>query len=82
MARLNYITIMFPLALSGLLLAGCSSKTAPSNAPGSHTSKIGGVYHLPGFTDPNEHCVACHGANLEGGTNDEPSCTSCHDQLW
>lgn len=45
-------------------------------APASHTEDNGGVMHLPGKEDPKVNCVACHGANLTGGTG--PSCYGCH----
>ena len=56
--------------------------TGPSNAPASHTVSQDGVRHLPGLNDPATNCVACHGADLRGGDNGEPSCYTCHGQKW
>ena len=54
--------------------AACGSPTAPENAPGTHTDFKGGAAHAPGAGDATVNCVACHGADLRGGTNGEPSC--------
>ena len=81
------------LGLMGLVVAiamiplGCSDDdddefTGPSNAPASHTVSKDGVRHLPGLDDPETNCVACHGADLRGGGNGEPSCFTCHGQKW
>ena len=42
-----------------------------------HTQNNGGVWHMPGHTNPLANCVSCHGADLTGG--DGPSCYSCHN---
>jgi mono/diheme cytochrome c family protein len=47
--------------------------TTPSNK--------GGTYHKPGLNDPLTNCVACHGADLRGGTTGV-SCFKCHGQKW
>jgi hypothetical protein len=56
--------------------------TGTGNAPASHTVSEDGVRHLPGLMDPQANCTACHGADLRGGNNGEPSCFSCHGQQW
>jgi hypothetical protein len=48
----------------------------------THTVNLGGTLHAPGYCQPYTNCVACHGLQLQGGRNGEPSCTSCHDQRW
>ena len=60
----------------------CGSPTAPANAPADHTNFKGGAAHGPGAGNATVNCVACHGADLRGGTNGEPSCFSCHGQKW
>jgi len=66
-----------------LFLVSCDDgPTGPSNAPASHTVSEDGVRHLPGLNDPETNCVACHGADLRGGENGEPSCFTCHGQKW
>ena len=47
-----------------------------------HDQKLGGVYHVTGYCDPATNCVRCHGADLKGGANSEPSCYKCHGELW
>jgi hypothetical protein len=74
------------LLVAGALLAGalaCSdSSTGPSNAPEGHTVFKSGVAHAPGLSNPLVNCTACHGANLQGGAEGQPSCTSCHGVKW
>jgi cytochrome c553 len=63
-------------------LQGCSDSTALADAPEGHTALKGGVPHMPGFNNPLQNCTACHGANLQGGTEGQPSCTRCHGVKW
>ena len=62
--------------------AGCSSPTRPAHVPEDHTVEHGGAFHAPGLKDPTSQCTTCHGPNLAGGTDGEPSCFSCHGQKW
>ena len=55
--------------------------TPPAGAP-NHTLRVGGAYHLEGHRDPETNCVLCHGADLRGGDQGEPSCFSCHGREW
>jgi hypothetical protein len=69
--------------LLGLGLAcGDDDSTAPENAPPGHTVIQAGVAHAPGLQNPAQECTACHGADLRGGANGEPSCFSCHGRVW
>ena len=73
------------VALVAVAPLGCDDDdevTGPSNAPANHTVSQEGVRHLPGLRDPAANCVACHGADLRGGNNGEPSCFTCHGQKW
>ena len=65
-------------------LAACDDDDdyGPSNAPADHTVSQDGVRHLSGLRDPENHCTGCHGTDLRGGENDEPSCYQCHGQEW
>ena len=56
--------------------------TAPENVPADHTVRVDGAFHAPGLQSPLENCVRCHGADLQGGENGEPSCFRCHGQKW
>jgi hypothetical protein len=47
-----------------------------------HVNALGGVGHRPNYCQPQANCTNCHGANLTGGSNGEPSCTKCHGAYW
>jgi mono/diheme cytochrome c family protein len=70
------------LAVVAVALIGCSSPTRPADVPETHTVEKGGAFHAPGLKDPTSQCATCHGPNLAGGTEGEPSCFSCHGQKW
>ena len=77
--------ILFALAVLSVGLIGCDDDDdmiGPSNAPSSHTISQDGVLHMEGFRDPLNNCAACHGADLRGGDDGEPSCYSCHGKEW
>lgn len=76
--------VVLAVVLACTVVAGCDDDdvSGPSDAPASHTVSQDGVRHLPGLGDPETNCVACHGADLLGGANGEPSCFSCHGQKW
>lgn len=66
-----------------VLFAACESEaTAPRDAPPGHTVVEDGVAHYPGLNDPENNCTSCHGADLRGGLNGQPSCFSCHGKEW
>jgi hypothetical protein len=66
-----------------LILSACSGdSTAPDNAPEGHTSVRGGVAHAPGLNTPLQNCTQCHGVDLTGGNDGEPSCFTCHGEKW
>lgn len=75
-------TIVFLLAASISTWVGCDSATALANAPEGHTDLKGGAAHAPGSNDPTANCSGCHGVTLEGGTDGEPSCFTCHGREW
>jgi len=41
-----------------------------------------GVIHMEGLRDPVNNCTACHGDDLRGGDDGEPSCYSSHGKKW
>jgi hypothetical protein len=45
-----------------------------------HTVTLGGKSHRPNYCTPYQNCTSCHGQDLRGGTNGEPSCLKCHTQ--
>ena len=69
--------------LLGALLVACGDD-GPTGvaAPEGHTVRRDGVPHAPGLNDPVNQCVTCHGNDLRGGDDGEPSCFSCHGQVW
>lgn len=68
--------------LAASWLAGCTSPASDSaDPPADHTVNKGGIYHKPGLNDPLTNCVACHGADLRGGTAGV-TCYRCHGQKW
>ena len=60
----------------------CSDSTAPADAPANHTVNMEGQWHAPGLQSPQGVCTTCHGADLRGGTDGQPSCYSCHGKKW
>ena len=48
----------------------------------AHTVNLGGHLHASDYCKPFDSCVRCHGQNLRGGFNGEPSCFSCHGDRW
>lgn len=66
----------------GLVACGDDGPTAPGNAPADHTVVKDGRRHAPGLETPLQRCTGCHGADLRGGANGEPSCFNCHGQEW
>ena len=56
--------------------------SGPSNAPSDHTVVQDGVRHAAGLRDPLSNCAGCHGADLRGGDDGQPSCYSCHGKKW
>jgi len=52
----------------------------PSCGKNNHTVSLGGVGHGPNYCFPYQNCTSCHGSNLRGGSNGEPSCLKCHNQ--
>ena len=53
--------------------------------PGDHSVINDGVHHHPDLFSPEQACVSCHGADLQGDTtlgSTRPGCELCHEQLW
>ena len=74
------------LLLTTFLAISCSgdggSPLDPSDAPPGHIVRQGSAFHAPGLHDPLENCIECHGGDLRGGANGEPSCFECHGNRW
>jgi hypothetical protein len=75
---------LLAVLLLGGLVGACGdddgNETGP--APEGHTVSRDGVLHMPGLTDPVANCTGCHGADLRGGTEGQPSCYRCHGEKW
>ena len=70
-------------ALLALLSVGCGDDpTIPDDAPEGHEVVLDGVAHAEGFRTPTATCATCHGDDLRGGDDGEPSCFACHGQEW
>jgi len=70
------------LGLGANIACTDDDRAGPTNAPPSHTVIQDGVPHAPGLNDPMQNCTSCHGADLRGGSNGQPSCFTCHGQKW
>lgn len=74
---------LFLGTVAGFSVFACSSSTtAPENLPADHTIRQGSALHAPGLNNPEANCTTCHGADLRGGTEGQPSCFKCHGQKW
>lgn len=80
------VGVLPALFLALQVVASCGdSSTEPDDddgPPANHTVSIGGALHDPGLNDPEVNCTACHGADLEGGPDGQPSCFTCHGRRW
>jgi hypothetical protein len=65
-----------------LLSFSCSDKSQPIRNIRGHTQIIQGVSHGVPASRPLRYCKNCHGTNLAGGSNLEPSCYQCHGRNW
>jgi len=73
------LTTLVALALS---LASCSVEKPEKKNIRGHYLDYDGVAHAVPATKALRYCVQCHGSNLEGGTDGEPSCLRCHGENW
>jgi len=79
----SFLLFLPALCLALLLISACNDTvTAPEGVPASHTVRHGGAFHAPGLQSPAANCASCHGNDLTGGVNGEPSCFSCHGRKW
>ena len=74
---------IFILSFLFLLILSCENgEDYPEyDPPADHKISKEGVMHKSGLSDPLVNCVACHGADLEGG-NTGVSCYECHGTEW
>ncbi len=69
------LSVLFILAIS------CEKNTSDYNPPSDHTVSMSGYMHKAGYDQPLTNCIACHGADLTGGTAGV-SCYECHGKKW
>jgi hypothetical protein len=61
----------------------CHTRNAWMNCGSTqHSTRLDGVMHAADPCAPLASCVLCHGQDLRGGPNGEPSCFSCHGDRW
>tara|TARA_B100001094_G_scaffold326631_1_gene383152 strand:- start:1298 stop:1693 length:396 start_codon:yes stop_codon:yes gene_type:complete len=65
-----------------LFSTSCSLEEGPKGLVRAHTSPFAGIEHPQGIAHASRYCRHCHGENLSGGENGEPSCFRCHGQNW
>ena len=80
-ARVAGMSLIIMLLL--VPLVSCEEENGKSdyNPPSDHTVSQDGFMHKSGLNNPLDNCVACHGADLRGGTTGV-SCYECHGQKW
>jgi cytochrome c553 len=77
----GWVCVVTLLAAAATLSCG-SDGTGPTDAPDGHTVVLDGAAHAPGYRSPVGTCTTCHGADLRGGPDGEPSCFRCHGRQW
>lgn len=48
----------------------------------AHDTLIKAVAHANPKLSAERYCSECHGKNLVGGTDGQPSCYQCHGKMW
>ena len=61
---------------------GPMGPTDPAPGPAGHTLRLGAIPHASNPCTPQADCASCHGSDLRGGGNGEPSCFACHNDRW
>ena len=79
---LSFISILC-LSLGLINLYSCADQDAYSvKKIRAHGLNINGVMHAQPSLNAERYCSECHGQNLVGGGNGEPSCYQCHGKSW
>jgi cytochrome c553 len=76
------LVTLFSLAILALGACGDDDGNDAGPAPDGHTVSKDGVLHMSGLNDPLNNCTGCHGADLRGGDEGQPSCYRCHGVKW
>lgn len=79
--RRNVIITRFVLCFIPVL-AACSLEPAGLRNIRAHTSDHHGVAHGEPVRKAARYCQHCHGLQLAGGDQGEPSCFQCHGMRW
>jgi len=80
--KLKVLSVL-TIVLLAFMISSCekSNNNPQYNPPADHTISNDGYMHKPGLQQPLVNCIACHGADLKGGTVGV-SCYECHGQQW
>ncbi len=65
-----------------LIFASCSIQDKGIRKIRGHPVDQQGIAHGMSALRAERYCQHCHGPNLLGGLNGEPSCYQCHGQRW
>ena len=79
------IILVNPMLLAILFLASlssCSLEPDGLRPIRAHTVDFGGVAHAVPMLKGERYCQLCHGENLVGGSEGQPSCFQCHGKRW
>ncbi|SMF05458.1 hypothetical protein [Pseudobacteriovorax antillogorgiicola] len=63
-------------------LSGCSLESEGLRSIRAHSYGFLGIAHAVPMKKAERYCQYCHGENLVGGDQGEPSCYQCHGRRW
>lgn len=80
--RVTALSLLAVLALGACGDDDSDDGNGTGPVPEGHTVSKDGVLHMSGLNDPLANCTGCHGADLRGGDEGQPSCYRCHGEKW
>jgi len=78
--KLSYVLLLGSLALVAFI--ACSLEENKGRHIRGHHDLIAGIMHAYPAAKAPRYCKDCHGSQLVGGANAEPSCYKCHGEHW